>query len=85
MDHVAINNIALCHDFDLRDSQLRRFWSLRAMGITTDTVSHSINSMLSSFLDTICIENCRVVVLLPKKELVIPADKHTNAEDSSSP
>ena len=31
--HVAINNIELCQDFDFRDSQIRHFWSLEAMGI----------------------------------------------------
>ena len=82
VNHVAINNIDLCHDFDLRDSQLRRFWNLEAMGITdTDTAPHSAkdNAMLSSFADSLRIEDVRAVVSLPKKD-VIPTDNHTNAQ-----
>ena len=69
VNHIAINNIDLCQDFDPRDSQLRRFWSLEAMGITdTDTAPHSIEdtAMLSSFLDSFRIEDVRAVVSLPK-------------------
>jgi len=81
VNHIAINNIELCQEFDLRDSQLRHFWSLEAMGITdTDTAPHSINdsAMLSSFLDSFRIEDGRAVVSLLKKELITPADNHTN-------
>jgi len=83
VNHVAINNIDLCQDFDLRDSQLRRFWNLEAMGITdTNTAPHSAkdNAMLSSFADSLRIENGRAVVPLTKKEHVIPTDNHTNAQ-----
>jgi hypothetical protein len=83
VNHVAINNIALCQDFDLQDSQLRRFWSLEVMGITdTDTAPHSIKdtAMFSSFADSFRIEDGRAVVSLPKKEHVIPADYHTNPQ-----
>jgi hypothetical protein len=60
VNHIAINNIELCQNFHPRDSQLRRFWSLEAMGITdTDTASHSIKNtaMLSSFSDSFGIED----------------------------
>jgi hypothetical protein len=80
--HVAINNIELCQDFDYRDSQIRRFWSLEAMGIThTDTAPHAIKdtATLSSFSDSFRIEDGRAVVSLPKKEHVIPADNQTKA------
>ena len=82
-NHVAINNIDLCQDFDLRNSQLRRFWNLEATGITdTDTLPHSAkdNAMLSSFADSLRIENGRAVVSLPKKEHVIQTDNHTKAQ-----
>jgi hypothetical protein len=36
--------------------------------------------MLSSFSDSFRIEDGRAVVSLPKKELVTPADNHTNAQ-----
>jgi hypothetical protein len=83
VNHVAINNIALCQDFHPQDSQLRRFWSLEAMGITdTDTAPHSSKdtAMFSSFADSFHIEDGRAVVSLPKKEHVIQADNHTNAQ-----
>jgi len=83
VNHIAINNIELCQEFEPRDSQLRRFWSLEALGITdTDTAPHSIKdtAMLSSFSDSFRIEDGRGVVSLLKKELVTPADNHTNAQ-----
>jgi hypothetical protein len=83
VNHAAINNIEFYHDFDLRDSQLRRFWSLEAMGLTdTDTAPHSTKdtAMLSSFSDSFHIEDGRAVVSLPKKEHVIPADNHSNTQ-----
>ena len=83
MNHIAITNIALCQEFDPRVSQLRRFWSLEATGITeTNTAPHSTKdtAMLSSFSDSFRIEDGRVVVSLPKKELVTLADNHTNAQ-----
>jgi hypothetical protein len=83
VNHIAINNIELCQEFDPRDSQLRRFWSLEGMGITdTNTASHSIKNtaMLSSFSDSFCFEDGRAFVSLPNKELVTPADNHTNAQ-----
>ena len=83
MNNVAINNIDLCQDFDIRDSQLRRFWNLEAMGITdTDIAPHSTedNAMLSGFADSLRIEDGRAVVSLPKKEHVIPTDNHNNAQ-----
>jgi hypothetical protein len=69
-------------DFDLRDSQIRRFWSLEAMGITdTDTAPLPIKNTetFQSFSDSLRIENGRAVVSLPKKENVIPADNQTKA------
>ena len=83
MNHIAINNIKLCHDFDTRDSQLRHFWSLEPIGITdTDTAPHTIKdtAMLSSLSDSFRIEDGRAVESLPKKELVTPADNHTNGQ-----
>jgi len=80
--HVAINNIEWYQDFDLRDSQIRRFWSLEAMGITdTDTAPLPIKdtATFKSFSDSFRIEDGRAVVSLPKKENVIPADNQTNA------
>ena len=74
---VAINNIELFQDFDLPDSQIRRFWSLEVMGITeTDTAPRPIKdtATLSSFSDSFRIDDGRAVVSLPKKEHVIPAD-----------
>jgi len=52
--HVAINNIELCQDVDLRDNQLRSFWSLESMGITdTDSAPQSIkNTAMLGFSDT---------------------------------
>ena len=78
MHHVAVNNIELCQDLDLRDSQIRRFWSLEAMGITgIDTTPHPIKdtTTLSSSSDSFRIEDGRAVVLLPKKEHFIEADR----------
>jgi len=83
VNHIVINNNELCHDVDPRDSQLRRFWSLQAMGKTyTDTTPHSMKytAMLSNFSDPFYIEEGRAFVSLPKKELVTPADSHTNAQ-----
>ena len=83
MNHISINNIELCQVFDPGDSQLRRFWSLESMGITdTDTAPHYTKdtAMLSSFSDSFRIEDGRAVVSLPNKELVTPADNHTNAQ-----
>ena len=71
MHHVAINNIEWYQDFDLRDSQIRRFWSLEAMGITdTDTAPLPIKdtATFNSFSDSFRIEDGRAVVSLPKKE-----------------
>jgi hypothetical protein len=68
--HVAVNNIMLCQDFDVRDSQIRRFWSLEAMSITdTDTAPRPIKdtATLCSFSDSFRVEYGRAVVLLPKK------------------
>jgi hypothetical protein len=78
--HVAINNIELCQDVDLLDTQIRRFWSLEIMGITdTDTAPHSKDAAtLCSFSDSFHIDDGRAVVSVPKKEHVVPADK-TNA------
>jgi len=82
VNHVAINNIELCQDVDLRDGQFRRFWILEAMGITdTDTVPPSVKdtAMLSSFSDSFRKEDGRAVVSLPKKEHAILNDNNTNA------
>ena len=52
--HVDVNNIDLCQDLDLGDSQIRRFWSVEAMGITdTETAPYPTkdNATLSSFSD----------------------------------
>ena len=78
-----IKNIEFCQDFDPRDSQLRRFWRFEAMGITdTDTALRSIKdtAMLSNFSHSFRIEDGLAVVSQPKKEIAIPADKHTNAQ-----
>jgi hypothetical protein len=83
VDHVAINNIELCQDFDLRDSQIRRFWSIEAMGITdTDTAPHPIKdtATLSTFSESFRIDDGRAVVSLPKKQHVFPADNQANAQ-----
>jgi hypothetical protein len=81
LNHVPINNIDLCQDVDLRDSQLRRFWSLEAMGIT-DNEPHSIkdSAKLRSFSDSFRIEDGRAVVSLSKKEHVILAGNQTKAQ-----
>jgi len=82
VNHVAINNIELCQDADLWDSQFRRFWILEAMGIThPDTVPPSVKNtvMLSSFSDSIRIEDVQAVVSLPKKQHAILNDNNTNA------
>jgi len=68
--HVDVNNIDLCQDLDLGDSQIRRFWSVEAMGITdTETAPYPTkdNATLSSFSDSFRIEDGREFVLLPKK------------------
>ena len=83
MYHIVINNIELSQDFEPRDSQLRHFWGLEAMGVTeTDTAPHCIKdtAMLSSISDSLRIEDGRTLVSLPKKELVTPADNHPNAQ-----
>jgi len=80
--NIAINNIELCQDFYPRDSQLRHIRGLEAMDIRdSDTAPHSIKdtAMLSSFSASFRIEDVRSVVSLPKKQLVTPADNHTNA------
>jgi len=71
VNHVAVINIELCQEVDLRDSQFRRFWSLEAMGITDTFIappSIKDTAMLSRFSDSFHIEDGRAVVSLPKKE-----------------
>jgi len=70
VNHVAINNMKFCQDFDPRVSQLRRFWSLEAMCISyIEIAPHATKdtAMSSSFSDSFRIENGQAVVSLPKK------------------